>query len=215
MTRQKYNERLRHGTPYVRATQFDRIFRPGLAPNTIIDLYFSTGAVREYDLKLGERVDLFFERHSNTWNMPLLIVKRNGSQLVLSGPKDRYCLYLSITGVVKQLKIPISVKTRLEILDATSNELIIDITNYKSLIVKDKKKKDILSTRVGIDDDAGNKLTFRTRPSLKDRIKIAAKREETPMGRLITDCLERYLELEHPDLNAEQSQDPRLPLQQQ
>ena len=119
--------------PYARIKSFNRRYRrkdgSWATKKTSIELCFNIGAIKQCGLVKGDRVDLLYERHNKTWGMPILIVRKGGTQRKLSGPLGGQWLCVAIGAAVKQWDLPLVVKRRLEILDYIDGDLFVDITH--------------------------------------------------------------------------------------
>jgi len=171
-----------------------------------IELWFNAGAVRHCRLVKGERVDLLYNRYDEIWQRPVLIIKKGGSQRKLSGPASEIWLTVAIGAAAKQWGFPLLLKRRLDILDYIDNtgEIYIDVTDvggFKRLDnEKKRKKKEKLTETLAYAVGKGNGYVFKTTKSLRERMRIASKREDRAVNRIIIDALEIYLEENHDDL---------------
>lgn len=176
--------------------------------NTSVDLCFNVGAMKLCNLKRGDRVDVFYVRYDEDWDRPILIVRKGGSQRRLTGTiKAANWLTIAIGCAVKQWDIPLIVGRHLDILDYIDGDIIIDITDKNAELhaVKEKKKKmersrERLTAQMGYAVGKGNGYVFKSTQSLRDMMKIASKREDRSVNRIIIEALENYLEENHDDL---------------
>ena len=94
-----------------------------------IKLIFNTTASKMYQFKPKDRVNLYWNRHDETWERPVLIVKKNGSQravsLYLSGKDRNPSFSIAVSRIIRQFDIPLH-PFPLPILDFVDGEIWID-----------------------------------------------------------------------------------------
>ena len=172
--------------------------------NTSVDLCFNAGAIKQCGLVQGDRVDLLYERYSKDWERPILIVRNGGSQRKLSGTLTAAnWLTVAVGAAVKQWDLPLILGKRLDILDCIDGDIIIDITdkNAELKVIQEKiRKSEKLTAQMAYSAGKENGYSFKSTQSLKDKMKIASKREDRAVNRIIIDALEQYLEENHSDL---------------
>jgi len=172
--------------------------------HTSVDLCFNVGAIRLCNLKRGDRVDLFYERYNKEWERPILIVKKGGTQRRLTGTiRAANWLSIAVGTAVKQWDLPLVTGRHLDILDYIDGDILIDVTdkNADIHIIKEKrKKKERLAAQMAYAIGKDNGYVFKSTISLRNKMKIASKREDRAVNRIIIDALEKYLEENHDDL---------------
>lgn len=191
--------------PYARIKVFNRRYRrkdgSWADRKNSIELCFNIGAIRQCNLVKGERADLFYERYNETWKMPILIVRKDGTQRKFSGPRDGTWITLAIGAAVKQWDLPLVPKRRLEIIDYIDGDILIDITDSGRTKWLRKEERRRLVEKLSFTNSDGRSTTFKVTKILRDRIKIASRREnDRPMNQIIINALEKYLEENHPDI---------------
>ena len=167
------------------------------------ELQLSSGAVREYNLRKGERVNIFWDRDNEVWNCPVLILRRGGSHRILYGntPRDAKPGYLklSIGSAINQLHIPL-LKHKLPILDYVDNEIWIDFTPKED----EKKRKRAVTKEVKTERFnvylGQEGITIRWGAMYKSVIEQAARIEGLSMNALILRATSQYIEDRHPDI---------------
>ena len=173
--------------------------------NTSVDLCFNSGAMREYSLQRGAMVDILYERYNTEWKMPILIVRKGGSQRKLTGTihQTNY-LTVGIGAAVKQFDLPLLLGKRLDIVDFIDGDLYIDITNASGALsleeeqAEKKKRKEVMKRMLSYTTgERSSGHTFRASTTLRNRVIAAAKREGKPANQLIINALEIYLEENH------------------
>jgi hypothetical protein len=195
----------RRSEPYVKIIS-SPLFRykgtRGLGLN--VHLQFSLGAIREYNLKRGERVDILWERHNEIWECPIMIIKRNGTQRTLSSNRRSgeapSALKLSIGTAVLQFKLPL-LAHKLPIVDYIDDEIWIDFTPQESngeQKPKRNKLKEVKSERFGIPFGT-EELTVRWGKEYKSALSEIAEGEGLTLNALIMQQLDFYIEDNFPD----------------
>lgn len=161
-----------------------------------LELNFNVGAIKLCGLVKGTKVDIYYERHNKIWDRPVLIIKKGGTQRVLSGPIIPYYMSVSITAAIKEWDIPVPLRRKLEILDYCDGEIYIDITDVGGEEIRQEKKRALLNARLTYTNGAGSSRVFKVTQQLKDRVKAAAVSQNKPMNQIIVAALERYLDEE-------------------
>jgi len=191
--------------PYARLKIFNRRYRrkdgSWADRKNSVELCFNIGAIRQYDLIKGEKVDLLYERYNETWRMPILIVRRGGSQRKFSGPLDGTWITVAIGAAVKQWDLPLVPKRKLEIVDYVGGDIFIDITDVGRTKLLQKEERKRLTEKLSFTSGNGRSTTFKVTKTLKDKVRMASRREnDRPMNQIIINALEKYLEENHPDI---------------
>ncbi len=208
MTRQKMREGITK-EPFVRFKSSTRRRRDKdgswIGRRSNIELWFNVGTVRHCRLVKGERVDLLYDRYNEIWQRPILIIKKSGSQRKLSGPTSGVWLHIGIGAAVKQWGLPLLLGRRLDVLDYihSTGEIYIDISDvegFKRLHEEKKKKKEKLTEQMAYAIGKDNGYVFKTTKTMREKMKIASKREDRPVNQIIINALEIYLEENHNDL---------------
>ena len=168
-----------------------------------IELQLSASVVREYNLRMGEKVNIFWDSYNEFWECPVLILRRGGSHRVLSsnralGTTPSY-LKLSIALAVNQLHIPL-LKHKLPILDYVDNEIWIDFTPRIDERKKRRKEKEIKTERFCISFGQTEEMTARWGAMYKSAIKQAARKEGLSLNAMILRATNWYLEDIHPEI---------------
>ncbi len=186
--------------PYVRLREVRRLRTLLSGEKTMrvaaLELSFNVGAIKLCKLVKGERVDLYYDRYNMIWERPILIIKKGGTQRVLSGPIIPYCMTLSITAAIREFSIPVPLRRHLEILDYCDGEIYIDITDVGGQEIREERKRELLNARLTYTNGNRSSRVFKVTQSLKDRVKAASTSQNRPMNQLIVAALERYLDEE-------------------
>jgi len=161
-----------------------------------LEMSFNVGAIKQCNLVKGTKVDIYYDRYNKIWNRPVLIIKKGGTQRVLSGPIIPYFMSVSITAAVKEFDIPVPLRRRLEILDYCDGEIYIDITDAGGEEIREEKKRERLNARLTYTNGKGSSRAFKVTRQLKDRVKAASINQDKPMNQIIVAALERYLDEE-------------------
>lgn len=123
--REKLDDTALTNLPFAR---LQRYLRPGRNVDQI-KLIFNTTASKLYQFKPKDRVNLYWNRHDETWERPVLIVKKNGSQravsLYLSGKDRNPSFSIAVSRIIRQFDIPLH-PFPLPILDFVDGEIWID-----------------------------------------------------------------------------------------
>jgi len=161
-----------------------------------LEMSFNVGAIKQCKLVKGTRVDIYYDRYNEIWERPILIIKKGGTQRVLSGPTTPYFMSVSITAAVREWGIPIPLRRHLEILDYCDGEIYIDITDAGGEEIREEKKRERLNARLTYTNGKGSSRAFKVTRQLKDRVKAASINQDKPMNQIIVAALERYLDEE-------------------
>ena len=161
-----------------------------------LELSFNVGAIKQCELVKGSKVDLYYDRYNEIWERPVLIIKKGGTQRILSGPIIPYFMSVSITAAVKEWSILVPLNRHLEILDYCDGEIYIDITDAGGEEIREAKKRERLTARLTYTNGKGSSRAFKVTQRLKDRVKAAAVLQDRPMNQIIVAALERYLDEE-------------------
>ena len=204
MTRKIMGSSISWSEPYARIITRPRIGYKGAGGLGVqVELQLSSGAVREYDLHRGEKVNIFWDIYNKVWQCPILVLKRGGSHRVLYSNNSRNIrsgyLKLSIASAVHQLHIPL-LTHRLPILDYVDNEIWIDFTARDDNRKKKKKEKEIKTERFSVCFGRYEETTARWGVMYKSAIEQVAKVEGLSTNALILRATSRYMEDEHPEI---------------
>lgn len=201
MVREMMDSKIRSSEPYARLlTAPLKHFKGTRGLGISIKLQFSLGAIREYKLKHGERVDIIWERYNEVWDCPVLIIKRCGTQRILYGNRgpglSPTSMRITMGTLVLQFHIPL-LQHKLPILDYIDGEIWIDFGPEKSKQVK-KIKKEIAAERFNLYFGSVDSQTVRWGDAYKKAIAAIAKSEDVSFNALILRIIDRYIQDDYP-----------------
>jgi hypothetical protein len=188
MTQQIADARPRRSKPFAKITLNPTLLR------------FSLGAIRSYHLKRGERVDIIWDRHSEIWDCPVMIIKRGGTQRLMSGNKGfapATSMKVAIGTAVNQFDIPLP-ETRLPILDYVNGEIWVDFSIGSE--PEPKQKGEVKSERLSIDFGSADRIAVRWGKEYKRVIKSIAEQEGITLNTLIIREMDRFIEDRYPEV---------------
>ena len=163
-------------------------------------LRFSLGAIRAYHLKKGELVDIIWDRHSDIWDCPVMIIKREGTQRRMFGNKGfapATSMKVAIGTAVVQFDIPLP-ETRLPILDYVDGEIWVDFSISSE--PEPKRRGEIKSEHLSIDFGSEDRAAVRWGKEYKRVIKSIAEREGITLNTLIIREMDRFIEDRYPEI---------------
>lgn len=171
----------------------------------VITLHFSLGAIREFGLKHGERVDILWDRHNEVWEKSVMIVRRNGSQRSLTGnfghSKPPSSMKLAIGTAVLQYHIPIELLThRLPILDYVDNEIWVDFSAKDLTHPRTAELKTEQFSALVLGSKGEMKVDVRWGVEYKRVLKEIAKLEDITLSGMILREMDRFIQDRYPEV---------------
>jgi len=208
LTRKKLDTKFTRSKPIIRVESYKRLDHRNGKTYEAIALTFSVGAMVAYDLKIGERYDLYWDDDNDIWKKPVLIVRKGGTQRKLipyAGKKEgkyRQPGKLAIKQLVDQFSIP-TIKFPLPILDYIDGEIWIDFSGEPEW---DTARREYWAARYGTKKRYSFSLSkflqvdMRTNEEFITRLTKMTTRDDTTRSGLVLSLLAEYMQDHHPDL---------------
>lgn len=189
------DDKIKIGKPYCRLEEFRR-------PDgfVVVRLMLSVSLVVKHGIRPGEKVDIYYKHHEDTWQCPVLIVKRDGTQRSLyrrvkSSPK----LVVNVKKLFTQHQIavmhqPLEVLDYLELEDG--DEIVLD---YSGKVYLPPGREKYWSSRFGrlkrvSPTLRGTKFTVSANTRFIDLMKSVATAEAKKLSPWILDVVSAYIE---------------------
>ena len=194
-----------HTKPFARISAYKKTPDPKTGKEyNVTRLLFNVGASKMFNLVAGERVDLFWDKHNELWQRPVLIVRRGGKQRTMSADKRNGksfgSFFLCMGMLVKQYSIPL-IRHPLSILDYIDNEIWVDFGEEMAEGTRNDKfwkSKYGIPARLAFDLSKYLNFGIRANDKFVEYFKKMAESEGTTRGGLVLELLAERMQDKHP-----------------
>jgi len=196
--RKKYDETYTPVVPFARFKKMDGRFNC---------LTFNHSAVKRFGMRIGSRVDLFWNAFDDSWDRPTITIRLNGTQrsIINDSRTTGRRVRIHVQRFMRQFSIPY-IDGPLPILDAIDDQIIIDASGRleeNARIIKYWKSKlrpQDKARRFEIWFTDQKRIGIRTNDLFFALVEKLAKEEETTRTQFILRCIQFYLEDRYPDV---------------